>query len=308
MSSFTYIINDLQGAYCHGRSSEHILLYAVDTITQALDNGDSVCAAFLDLRKAFDSLDHCLLLQCLFDLGVSGVELKWFTDYLSQRRQRVKYGAKFSDWGSVLGGIPQGSALGPLLFLIYVNDMPLQVEHSSLLQFADDTYLICCDRSPTTVSTLLNVDLRSLSSWVCNSKMQFNIKKSSVMWFSTKSCNAVVQPQVLIDETPLLQVNTQKYLGVTFDSKLTWHSHVAAVYKSMAYYLYLIGCHSKSLPCEILKMLVESLVFSCTVYLCPTSLGPAISQESLSRINRLHNRGVTYHLWITKIRTCFQTS
>ena len=87
-----HLLNDRQGAYHYGRSVEHILLYAVDTITQALDNGDSVCAAFLDLRKAFDSLDHCLLLQRLFDLGISGVELTWFSDYLTHRLQRVKCG------------------------------------------------------------------------------------------------------------------------------------------------------------------------------------------------------------------------
>ena len=78
------------------------------------------------------------------------------------------------------------------------------------------------------------------------------------MWFSTKSCNAVVQPQMLIDETPLSQVDKQKYLGAVFDSKSTWSSHVAAVCKSMAYFVYLINFHSKSLPREILKMLVES--------------------------------------------------
>ena len=139
-----HLLNDLRGAYCHSRSAEHIVLYAVDTITQALDNGDSVCVAFLDLRKAFDSLDHCLLLQRLFDLGISGVEPTWFTDYLTQRLQCVKCGVKFSDWGPVLGGIPQGSALGLLLFLIYVNNKLLQVRHSCLLQFADDTCLICC--------------------------------------------------------------------------------------------------------------------------------------------------------------------
>ena len=83
------------------------------------------------------------------------------------------------------------------------------------------------------------------------------------MWFSTKPCNAVAQPLVLIDETILSQVDKQKYLGVVFDSNLTWSSHVTAVCKSMAYYLYLINFHSKLLPCsyKILKMLVEPLVF-----------------------------------------------
>ena len=122
-------LNNFQGTYCHGRSTEHIIFYVVDTIAQVLDNEDSVCAAFLDLRKTFDLLDHCHLLQRLFDLGISEVELTWFTDYLTHR---LKCGVKFSDWGPVLGGIPQGSALGPLLFVIYVNNMPLQVSHSCL--------------------------------------------------------------------------------------------------------------------------------------------------------------------------------
>ena len=119
-----HLLHDLQGAYRHGRSADQILLYATDTIVQAIDAGKHVCAAFLDLRKAYDSLDHHLLLKRLFELGVDGVELQWFSDYLSDRKQRVKCGNQYSDWGSVLGGIPQGSALGPLLFLIYVNQMP----------------------------------------------------------------------------------------------------------------------------------------------------------------------------------------
>ena len=121
-----HLLNDLQGAYRHGRSVDQI--YAVDKIVQAVDGGNSVCAAFLDLRKVFDSLDYHLLLNRLFSLGVIDMELWWFANYLSDRRQRVKRGNQFSEWGSVLGGIPQCSAL----FLIYVNAMPLQVAITGL--------------------------------------------------------------------------------------------------------------------------------------------------------------------------------
>ena len=82
-----------------------------------------------------------ILLKHLHQLGVCDMELKWFCNYLSDRLQRVKYNNSYSEWGSALGGIPQGSALGPLLFLVYVNDMALQVKNGDLVQFADDTYL-----------------------------------------------------------------------------------------------------------------------------------------------------------------------
>ena len=112
------VLHQHQGAYQHGKSTSDILLVAVDSITSFLDNGDSVCAAFLDLHKAFDSLDHSILLERLSNLDLSCTVLNWFKDYLTARQYRVKFNNQYSSWNLLKGGIPQGSALGPLLFLI----------------------------------------------------------------------------------------------------------------------------------------------------------------------------------------------
>ena len=125
-----HLLHDHQGAYRCGRSSNQILLFALDKTVNALDLGSVVCAAFLDLRKAFDSLDHVTLLHIrIQELEVHNVK---FRNYLSNHYQRIKCSDLFSDWEAVKGGIPQGSALQPLLFLIYVNKMLNQVQHGVL--------------------------------------------------------------------------------------------------------------------------------------------------------------------------------
>ena len=208
------LFHEHQGAYRCGKSSEQILLYAIDKIVNATDQHLIVCAAFLNLRKAFDSLDHVILLRQLECLGIHGIELKWFTDYLSGRTERMKCGDNYSNWGPVLGGIPQGSALGPLLFLIYVNNMPLQVQHGSLMQYADDTCLICYGNTYHDVDEMLCEDLKSLSSWITNSKMLINVIKSCVMWFSVRPLRSITLPTIYVDGHPLECVDTQKYLGL----------------------------------------------------------------------------------------------
>ena len=168
--------------------------------------------------------------------------------------------------------------------------MPSQVSNGCLLQFADDTCLICSAESPSAVAAMLQDDLNALSQWIVMSKMRLNLKKSSVMWFSIKPSAAAV-PHVMVGDTVLSVVSKQKYLGVMFDSQLNWSHHVASVYKSMSYYLALIGSHIRNLPSSIIKMLVECLVFSRYSYALSV-WGPAAHRDSLSRLARLHNRGV----------------
>ena len=122
-----------QGAFRREKSTENILLVAVDYIANFLDSGQAVCAAFLDLRKAYDSLDHCILLQRLKKLNVSAGVLRPFQNYLSRRIHHVKRSDQSSDSLPMLGGIAQGSSVGPLLFLIYMNKLPLQFTWFSML-------------------------------------------------------------------------------------------------------------------------------------------------------------------------------
>ena len=144
----------------------------------------------------------------------------------------------------MLGDIPQGSALGPLLFLVYVNHMPSQVSNGCLLQFANDTCLICSADSPADVTAMLQDDINALSQWIEMSKMKLNLKKSSIMWFSIKP-STTTAPPVVVNDTALSVVCKQKYLRVMFDSQLKWTHHVASVCKSMSYYLMLISSHAK---------------------------------------------------------------
>ena len=139
------LLHPYQGAFHCGKSTEDILLLTVDHIVNTLD---AVCATFLDLKKAFDSLDHCILLQEIDDLGVAGPVLRWFKNYLlCGRVHRVKLHNQFSEWRVMKSGIPQVSALGPLLFVIYMNILPLQITDGLLVQYADDTTLVCSGSS-----------------------------------------------------------------------------------------------------------------------------------------------------------------
>ena len=118
-------------------STQDALLKTMDDWCIALDLGKSIGAVFLDLSKAFDSIDHSLLLRKLQSYGVEGNEHKWFSNYLDGRKQRVKLEVSYSDWANVLRGVPQGSILGPLLFLLYVNDLPDVVTKCTVNMYAD---------------------------------------------------------------------------------------------------------------------------------------------------------------------------
>ena len=186
------------------------------------------------MRKAFNSLDCALLLQFVHQVGICSTKIQGFSSYISDHVQRVKYNHSSFGWGPVLGEFPQRNALGPLLFLIYVNDMLLQTQNGSLLQFADNTCLICYSDNHVQGKDFLSSNLDSLARWIATSKMQVNVDKSHEMWFSVKSFNSLTTvPPILLEGIHLVNVSKQN----TWESLLII-TCVANVYKTITYYLF----------------------------------------------------------------------
>lgn len=196
-------------------------------------------------RKAFDSLDHVILLQRLSALGVHGTELLWFINYLSHRVQRVKFQDEVSSWCFVKGGILQGIVHWPIAVPYLCQYDAFQCKTWQ----ADDTTLICSGNSCGEVQQQLNWDLQLLQSWIDSSRMKLNINKSGVMWFEPKQrVSSALHPPIVVDGHQLQEVEQQKYLGVLFDNKLQWSSHVNYISKTVSYQLLIFAQCSSEVP------------------------------------------------------------
>ena len=164
----------MQHGFVKGRSTITQLLDTVHRIVRTIDQGDQTDIAFLDFCKAFDSVSHAHLIRKLDQSGIKGPLLHWFSSYLDKRLQRVVIDGKSSDWLPVTSGVPQGSILGPALFVLFINDMPNVLSHSSTLAlFADDAKCFRAIRSYTDCA-LLQDDIDKLVDWSNNWKLDFN--------------------------------------------------------------------------------------------------------------------------------------
>ena len=163
------------------------LIVLIDKISEALENGDCVIGIFLDFSKAFDTVDHSILLQKLSFYGIQGVTLSWFENYLSNRKQYVTYNGIKSKTEKVNCGVPQGSILGPLLFLIYINDLSTVSEACMSILFADDTNMFFTGNNLQTVAKEINEDLIKVQEWLYCNKLSVNVLKTHYMIFTSRN-------------------------------------------------------------------------------------------------------------------------
>ena len=174
---------------------------------------------FIDLKKAFDTVDHAILIQKLSKYGIQGLELQWFKSYLSSRQQFTKVNGVESDIGSINSGVPQGSCLGPQLFLIYINDLPFALKNCKVTMYADDTNISYSSKSIEDLTETLNNELKCLKEWLQGNKLSLNVIKTQAMVIGSRPNlkkigeNTVDSPAFVIDDSPVELVDSIKYLG-----------------------------------------------------------------------------------------------
>jgi hypothetical protein len=210
-------------------SSINQLIFIAHNIYKALENGEDVCFVSLDASAAFDRIWHAGLLFKLISKGTCGKLLKWLESYLADRFQRVVIKGQFSEWAKVLAGVPQGSILGPLLFLIYIDDIIKDIK-SNIFLFADDTSILQTITDPITSFEQINRDLSKLDTWSKQWLVNFNPAKTKYIIFS-KKVQQVQYPDLFIGGEKLNRVKQHKQLGVIFTEKMTFEIHIQENYK-----------------------------------------------------------------------------
>ena len=255
------MLYDFQFGFLPGRSTAHALLHFTDMLTDAFEKKLFVSGTFLDLSKAFDCLDHEVLLSKLAYYGVRGILLDWFKSYLCNRNQFVVISNVFSNHLPVKCGVPQGSILGPLLFIIYINDLCKASDKLHFILYADDTNIFCSHEDPQTLMHIVSNELSKVRIWFCANKLLLNVNKTASILFSTP--NRLPVPSIhsihfCDTEVPLCK--SVKFLGVLIDSHLTWIDHIQAISKSISKGVGIIARLRHYLPRKILVTLYNSLI------------------------------------------------
>ena len=229
------IFTDSQFGYRQQRSTKLASTYLFDDIRKCIDQGEMVGAVFIDLTKAFDTISHGLLLKKLQEYGINGIELDWFSSYLFNREQIVCLEQSFSKTEKITSGVPQGSILGPLMFLIFFNDFPICLNRCKTVMYADDTVVYVSSKVKSNIEDMLDCELVNISRYFAENELFINLKKgkteSMILGTSKRIREAGSVLNVNFNGQPISNVSQYKYLGNIIDQNLNFSKNFERVYK-----------------------------------------------------------------------------
>ena len=260
LSKHSILHNNQYGFRSHHDTSMAVI-DMVDKISAAMDSNEFSIGLFIDLSKAFDTLNHKILLQKLNHYGIRGVTLKWFESYLTNRYQYVEYNGVKSNLLKLTCGVPQGSVLGPVLFLIYINDIISASKILQLILFADDTNIFLSDANLDRLISTLNSELTCMSKWFAINRLSLNVSKTNFILF----CNSrkrydKCEIKIMLNGMVLEQVKCAKFLGVYIDEHLSWDNHIREVACKVSRNVGILRKLKFTLPQTCLLLLYNSLV------------------------------------------------
>jgi len=284
------VLSPDQFGFMKNRSTIDAVTTLVEAIVESLDKNEELLAVFLDLSKAFDRVHHDILIHKLKASGIRGLPLKWLKSYLTGRDQFVEIGNSRSTKLPMNQGVPQGSILGPILFLVYVNDLDTSIQNGEVVQYADDTTLFCKAKTKEELEIQSFIEVNSCIQYFTEINLPTNNSKTNYINFCIRQQESEYRPAVMVDETLLEEVESTRFLGMHLDRGLTWNNHVDYICARVASGIYALRKLAKFCSLNVLKMAYFGLIYPHLAY--GISLWGGCAKFRLERVFRLQKKAI----------------